>query len=800
MRLTDRIRAAGQAFAGKRLRTSDVVTATVRPYEEHRRYYARSQFIEMMNRYGRYVKVAASRTATAVASTPLRVYRQTEGKKSAWRKGTAITAGRFKSMRASAGVYAFKALGDTEDGVEEITDPLHPLVRLLHEANGRDNGYDLLEDTQLGLGLIGNAYWAVVRNGGQPDELWPLMPQYVEILPDRSSPTMVGGYRYGRGYDIERVFPAEDVIHFRQRNPLDPYYGMGDLASCWQDADLSTRINEAATALLRNGAQPGLVISGEGIGNEETAKKMEAQMQRHQSASRWYQTLFIWRKVEVKTVEIPKGAVDFLSGPADKVREVIANCFDMPVSAMTQDASSLAATESQDQRWKQTGILPRLKRIEDQINARLVPMFEGSTAGKLFVKFDNPVKEDEAAKATITVSLFTGDVVTRNEARAAMGYEPVADGDQFKSDLAPDPVFGGFGNGGNGDGDRGGGDARGARDDGDSRGDGGGKGLLADRRARLPAGPAAEVLPGGDMGGDGDTQSGKAAGAGGAVHAAVRLILPFSKSLKTATGTDAHLILRGSERCCKDDGRVRRHRRGAAMDETLRAAVSVWMRDAGEMIAAAVENGQPLDTLTEALRASFLQATGEPIETIFGEGFDEGIERVLAVRPNLADAAVTFDIAPQRAIDFMRAYQIRLSDSVLDAASGRVNAVLQESIGAGGSIADATAALRAEFDHLSGYAAERISRTETSRAYGHGNIAGWRELPGVTKKKWLLSSAPCAMCLDLASRRPEVGLEEPFARVGEVFGGVVITYADVYTNTLHPNDSCGMTFKFEDEE
>lgn len=800
MKLTARLLAAASAFReGKRLRTFDVVDATVRPHEEQRRYYARSQFFELMNRYGRYIKVAASRTATAVASTPLRVYRYTDGQKSSW-NAKALTRGRHVALRKSAGFYAGKMLGDTEDDVEEIDDPQHPLVRLLHEVNGRDNGYQLLEDTQLALGLVGNAYWAIVRNGGgEPDELWPLQPQWVEVIPSRSSETTVGGYRYGRGHDIERVYAPEDVIHFRQPNPIDPYYGMGDLAACWQDADLSNLINEAAVALLKNGAQPGVIISGEGIATEANAKQMESTVNaKHRGASNWYRTLFLWRKVDVKVVEIPKGAVDFLALPADKVREVIANCFDMPVSALTQDASSLASTESQDQRWKRTGIVPRLKRIEDQINARLVPHFAEGTAGRLFVAFDNPVAEDETVTGTVTVSLFTGDLITRNEGRARMGYEPVDDGDQFKSDYAPafDPL-GGFGNGNSPGGGRGEGEP-------DPEAEGG-KRLVHRDDPAAPGGDGGGVLPG--RGGVADVP-GKGAAPGGdhGNREGVRLILPFTKSLRTAKGTDAHLILRGPfgdanahERCCKDDDRLRPHRRAKPGDEGMERAVSRWMRTAGDVVAAALADGRPMDSVREELGRTFMEATGEPIESVFGEGFNEGIGRVLAVRPALGESAVTFDARPERAVQFLQGYRIRLKDAVLDSMSDRVNVVLQESIGEGGSIADATTALRAEFDHLSGYGAERIARTETSRAYGMGNIAGWKELPGVTHKEWLLSSAPCDMCAELHARRPVVRLDEPFAQVGEVFGGVMVTYAPVYTATLHPNDSCAVTFKFEDE-
>lgn len=800
-RLTARLRDAYAAFReGKRLRTADVVDATVRPWEETRtRYHVAQAYAELLTRFSRLPKIASSRNAIACASTPLRVYRvKSGGRKSAWQTKQ-ITRGQWRSLLPGAGVRARKALDAGAENIEEITEQEHPLVKLLREVNPRSNTFELIETTQHGVGLTGNGYIAKVRDEsgqGPPTELWTLPPQHVEIIPDRQSNTMVGGYRYGRSYEIERVYKPTDVIHVLQYNPFNPYYGMGDLVAMLSDVDLSNQFNEAAHAMLKNGAQPGLIVSGKDIATREVAKQMESVFNgKHTGAFNWFRTMFLWRDVKVDKLDVTEGAVKFLLEPSRAVKELVAAGFDMPVSVLLADESSLASSSSQEPRWKKTAIVPRLRRIEDKLNEDLVPEFEGFTEGQVFVRFDNPVEEDMDALYTRVSTAVTADWMTPNDARRAVGLDPLEDetADQLKRQMpVPDPFGGGgFGNG-------------------DDLGGGGGKGdeaAEAEGGKRLVRGddpPQREGVGGGVLSGRGGVahhggggeQPGDDAGHSKG-HA--RLILPFTKALRTAKGTDAWLMLHGSERCCKDDDRLGRHRRKRPGDAGLERAIAAWMRDAGAVVAAALTEGRPMDSVTEELGRTFAQATGEPIEEVFGDGFNEGIERVLAVRPQLAETAVSFDLKPQRAMDFLAGYRIRLKDSVMDSVSGRVNQVLQESLGEGGSIADATTALRAEFDHLSGYAAERIARTETSRAYGAGNVAGWRELPGVTHKQWLLSSAPCEMCADLYARRPVVRLEEPFARVGETFGGVMVTYADVQTATLHPNDSCAVTFKFEDE-
>lgn len=810
MSLTERFSHAWSALRGKRIRDArELYTATVRVQDEQRQgRYAKPVMKELIARYGKYVKVAASRTATAVASTRLRVFRTVDpGKRrSAW-ECKALPRVEVLRLRKSAGRFAGKAM-NLSDNIEEVTDAEFPLIRLLDQANPFDNGFELLEKTQLNLSLLGNAYWAMVMGPGSrvPDEVWVLPAQDVEIIPDRTN--FIAGYRYGRSHEIERVYPPEDIIQFKQWNPHDPWYGMSDLAACLEDADLSVLFTQAAMAMLRNGAQPGVIVTAKNATQAQAREIEESLNRKHGGAWNWFRTRVLTGDVDVHFADVSEGATKFLALPSDKVREVIANCFDMPVSALTQDGSSLASTESQDSRWMKWGIMPRCRRIEDQLNARLVPFYADLIAGRLFVQFDNPVDEDETALYTRLSTAVTADWLTPNDARIEAGFEPVVseNADKLKRDMPqPDPFAFGLGGGGppNGSGSN-------QRQD-DTEGGGGEPEEdepVLERDDSGKSGRRGQDNPPGGRGLDAPDGRGRPVKADPP--------LPGKTDVRQLTDTD---LLFGADHgpCCKKPSKAAGDFLKPGDAEDLAAALrKFFAADAARAILKAVEEGRAPDM--DGIAVRFDEMTRKAVERIFGQGFAVGADMVNRVRPGAA-TILSFDVTNQQAVDFFSTYHIRLRESVIRTMTDRLvkavtspfddrpafvapqslNEALQVAIQEGDSLSGAITRMRNEFGEMSGIAAERIARTEMQRGYGAGKVAAWKQVPGITHKRWLLSAQPCAMCRELAATRPVVEIDKPFATVGEVVGGVLITYADVYTNTLHPNDSCGMSMVFEDE-
>ena len=91
--------------------------------------------------------------------------------------------------------------------------------------------------------------------------------------------------------------------------------------------------------------------------------------------------------------------------------------------------------------------------------------------------------------------------------------------------------------------------------------------------------------------------------------------------------------------------------------------------------------------------------------------------------------------------------------------------------------------------------AERIARTESSRAYNAGSVQAWRGL-GVEKKRWQLANDSCPICTEIAKLNPDpIPVDQAFVKGGQsvpIGGGksYTFTYGDVDHPPGHPHCRC----------
>lgn len=119
----------------------------------------------------------------------------------------------------------------------------------------------------------------------------------------------------------------------------------------------------------------------------------------------------------------------------------------------------------------------------------------------------------------------------------------------------------------------------------------------------------------------------------------------------------------------------------------------------------------------------------------------------------------------------------------------------------GVSFRDTVRAIRETLPEEAAARASMIAQTESSRAFGMGNLIGWVK-SGAGWKEWKLASNPCPQCealvaeLKLASAgdeslpprlrgRPVVAVNMPFTETD---------YEVVYTHPLHPNCYCDVLY------
>ena len=719
----------------------DIIHASVLPWEairDDRSPQAVAQ--EYISRYAGTVAVCVDRISQAVASTPLKVMRRRTG------KGKPLDPKTLDRMKRLGGPKLAKALARESD-LEEVDDKYHPLIKLLESC------FTHIETVQGHVCLTGNAYWLLIDGpNGYPIDIHIANPADMRVLKDRE--TFIAGYVYGRGVEVEQTFAREAVVHFRNPNfQSEPWYGRGDVEKCVIEADMARLMVAHGLATLGNGATPGQIIMPEaGTTWTETVKDKIAALIRakYTGTDKAGRTMVTGTRMEIVTPQPYQRELSYIV-TGDQMRDRICNVFGVPVALLTLDTAALANAREADPQFQRYAVLPRLNRIQDALNEQLVQRFRDALKDdSLIVAFDNPSHDEEVEKYGALQAAAGGPILTVNEARDKLGLPPVKGGENIAK-----PDAGGLG------------------------------GLFAprpagnqpDQPATRPPDPGNPSITSNSSNEPKDDALGKGYGGEMFRHAA------------SCACCDVHPRTTRAG-LAKDD---KRDKLQSAEDELLRSVQQWFNYVFGSIVVDAdgtVRLVPPFGQTTDAFAESFARLVSNPLARASLLGHTLGATELPVKAPTYAD----FN-AP--AIRQLQTNTLQLADQILQTAEGAIRESIADAISRGEGIQGIRAAVQSVAQSASGYAAERIAQTESTRAFCAGRERGWKDTGAVSAKEWLLSGNPCPLCVALKGRK--VGLDEPFARAGQTIKG--FTFKEQVNNPPgHPNCRCDIGAVFKDLE
>lgn len=383
-----------------------------------RPYYPSEDYQELVKKYAGWVYACAHINAISCAQVPLRLYTSRTAKKTkALFPTKKVRPERLSYLMRSRSTmrYVLKAVE-----VEEVTE--HPFLELIDRVNDFTNGFDLFEITFLFQDLTGNAYWNFLYGRlGIPEQIWPLMPQYIKIVPDRQK--FILRYEHTVGNEKEIVKPA-DMLHFKYVNPRNSYYGLGPLQACVAAADLSMSMNTYEAGLMQNSAMPELAI----MLPENTAPPPEAEQER--MTKKWFKRYggirkagkpaYLFGGAKIEKISLSPKEMAYLQG-RKATRSEIAAIFGVPESKLTTDNVNRANAEAGDYSYMKDTVRPRLRKVEQKVNEGLLPKYDES----LFCAFDDPVPQDKEFRLKEQDSHIKNGYAAINEERQRDGLEEV---------------------------------------------------------------------------------------------------------------------------------------------------------------------------------------------------------------------------------------------------------------------------------------------------------------------------------------------------------------------------------------
>jgi len=358
-------------------------------------------YASLVGRNESWVYKCANLNAASLASIPLRLYIRGSTR-------------RFPTRELSPKQRAEPGAAE----VQEIT--AHPLLELLADANPTITGYELRELTAEYLELVGNAYWWLERGPlGVPKGIYPLMSQWVSIVPGDEG---VAGYVYGVTQNNQIRYDAREVVHFRYPNPSDQFYGIGPLQAALKAVDRFTAMSDYQQEFFDNSARPDFTLTfPSGVPQAERERVLEHWKTLHAGKSHRHAPGYLVGDMKLDVHAFSPQDSSLIEA-AKLSREEIAGIFGIPMTFLEISAAR-AEAEAHQYLYARFTLTPRLRRMEQVLNERLVPLFDPN--GRLFLAYDDCIPESVELRLKEDETYLKTAVRTVNEVRAAHGLEPV---------------------------------------------------------------------------------------------------------------------------------------------------------------------------------------------------------------------------------------------------------------------------------------------------------------------------------------------------------------------------------------
>lgn len=310
---------------------------------------------------------------------------------------------------------------------------------------------DFIANTLMYEMLDGNAFIYIGENAKSDNNINQGMPDFLLNLPATSvGIELSDDLKYIKHYDIDYVwvkgeYPADKVIHLRESNPDfdnnggDTFLrGKSRLETAMRALETNNEIIDTLKGVYDNGGPRGIL----GLKakdefqtlNQEQIKRLEAAFERLYKGGRNAGKFPIdnlewnWTKIgsDIKELMIK----EMLESSAIE----ICRAYNFPPMMIGLGNSTYEnQNEAKKELWENV-ILPRVYRIKEALNKRLVPMFNENYMLTCDLSDIKALKEDEEKKAK-QYSLMS--FLTVNEKREAFGFEPIEGGDELTMPMPP---------------------------------------------------------------------------------------------------------------------------------------------------------------------------------------------------------------------------------------------------------------------------------------------------------------------------------------------------------------------------
>jgi HK97 family phage portal protein len=308
----------------------------------------------------------------------------------------------------------------------------HPLIDLLANPNPIMGQAKFIENVIAYLQLSGNSYIERVGpNNGPPKELYTLRPdRMVVVVGNITQP--IAGYEYTAN-GMKTTLSNESILHLKTFHPLDDWYGMSPIEAAARTIDQNNEAKAWSVSLLQNGARPsGALITPGNLSDEQFYRTENQLNSKYAGAKNAGKPMLLEGGLDWKEMSLSPVDMSWLEGQKLSSRE-IAIAFGVPPELIGDSSNKTYSNykEARQAFYTET-ILPLMDWLRDDLNRWLTPLF----GDNLYLDYDRDeieaLQEDRQSVWDRSIKAVVSGILTPNEAREALGYDAIPEGDKLK--------------------------------------------------------------------------------------------------------------------------------------------------------------------------------------------------------------------------------------------------------------------------------------------------------------------------------------------------------------------------------
>jgi len=312
---------------------------------------------------------------------------------------------------------------------EEIFDD--PWLDLLSRPNDRQTQKEFWKLAVAYYLLAGEAFWYLERgeNTGIPTAMANMRPDFVEIILSQDKSKVVG-YKFCQSNGQTIDLPADNVLHIKNIDPINPIRGVGVVRPATQRIVTEREASKYQALTFKSQGRPDIAVFLDEDLDDEGAADARARWEKIYGGAEGSKAGFFGNKVkDLKLLNVSPKEMDFTLS-LNFLRDDILAALRIPKQMIDTDVNYNNSRVAYAVYVRQA-CEPVLDTFLDVINNKL--LFDTD----LFFEYESEVGEDRELLLKEATELKRAGIITVNESRDIMGYPAVEDGNNRELSQSP---------------------------------------------------------------------------------------------------------------------------------------------------------------------------------------------------------------------------------------------------------------------------------------------------------------------------------------------------------------------------